>query len=64
MEDMTSSPELTLLLVPGVAFDARCGRCGHGRGYYDAFISTQRGLKRPPGSELVVVGLALSPQVR
>ena len=63
MADVTGSSELTLLLVPGVAFDARCGRVGHGRGYYDAFISRQRGLERPAGAEVLVVGLALAPLV-
>ena len=42
MADATEAPDLTVLLVPAVAFDTRCGRLGHGRGYYDSFISTQR----------------------
>ena len=72
MEDATEASDLSLLLVPAVAFDARCGRLGHGRGYYDAFISRQRALARTGGSaggaggtpaRLVVVGLALREQV-
>lgn len=63
MEDATAAPDLTLLLVPGVAFDARCGRCGHGRGYYDAFIRQQRSLSRREGASVLVVGLGLSPQL-
>jgi len=63
MEDATSDPTITLLLVPGVAFDSRCGRLGHGRGYYDSFIHHQRLLMRKDGEEVLVVGLGLSPQL-
>lgn len=61
MEDLTESEDLSLLLVPGVAFDARCGRLGHGRGYYDAFISRQRRLQG--GGRPQVIGLALNEQI-
>ena len=63
MEDATESAELSLLLVPAVAFDARCGRLGHGRGYYDAFVRRQRALKRGEGGGVTVVGLALREQI-
>jgi 5-formyltetrahydrofolate cyclo-ligase len=31
--------EIDLVLVPGLAFDPRCGRLGRGRGHYDATLS-------------------------
>ena len=66
MEDVTEAQAgVELLLVPGVAFDARCGRVGHGRGYYDSFIAKQRHLRTDgqTASPLAVVGLALSDQI-
>ena len=67
MEDMTGAA-FDLLLVPGVAFDARCNRLGHGRGYYDCFVSRQRALERRemgrgPTPNVTVIGLGLTLQL-
>ncbi len=31
--------ERALLIVPGVAFDRQCRRCGYGKGFYDRYLA-------------------------
>lgn len=53
-----------VVIVPALAFDRRCYRLGHGRGYYDAFLArvllqrAQARLERP-----AIIGLGLQEQL-
>ncbi len=38
--DKLDPKEISLVLVPGLAFDGTCHRLGYGKGYYDHFLST------------------------
>lgn len=55
-ERLVSPSALDLMVLPGVAYDHRCRRLGHGRGYYDRYISRCR-------EDLVKVGIGLTEQV-
>ncbi|KAF7316119.1 5-formyltetrahydrofolate cyclo-ligase [Mycena indigotica] len=50
---------LDLILVPGLAFDRSFSRLGHGKGYYDRFITTYSTNRPTP----LLMGLALQEQL-
>jgi len=61
--DEDSTP-LDVILIPGVAFDRSLGRLGHGKGYYDRFLSSYSSLALARGHpKPLFVGLALREQV-
>ncbi|KAJ7668006.1 5-formyltetrahydrofolate cyclo-ligase, partial [Mycena rosella] len=51
---------LDMIFLPGLAFDRSFSRLGHGKGYYDRFITAYSESSRPPP---VLVGLALREQL-
>ncbi|MFC5446869.1 5-formyltetrahydrofolate cyclo-ligase [Paenibacillus aestuarii] len=46
---LTDLSEISMILIPGLAFDTDFGRLGYGGGFYDRFMQlfAARGLKRP-----------------
>lgn len=61
-----ATENLDLIIMPGVAFDTKCRRLGHGRGFYDFFL--QRYKDRAASAEKknempFLVGLALEEQL-
>ncbi|KAJ9443392.1 5-formyltetrahydrofolate cyclo-ligase [Diplonema papillatum] len=56
--DVAESGLIDVVFCPGVAFDTSCNRLGHGKGYYDCFLSRAGSVKKP-----FTIGLSLSPQV-
>ncbi|KAL8769719.1 MAG: hypothetical protein Q9209_004335 [Squamulea sp. 1 TL-2023] len=62
-----NSENLEIVVLPGMAFDRKLSRLGHGKGYYDRFLTQyQELLAKLPGPENempFLVGLALDEQV-
>jgi 5-formyltetrahydrofolate cyclo-ligase len=52
-----------LVVVPGVAFSKKCGRLGHGMGFYDAYISHLKSVCEKNGAQIFLAGVAFSFQI-
>ncbi|TKA71769.1 hypothetical protein B0A49_02635 [Cryomyces minteri] len=64
------SRALDMIVMPGMAFDERLGRLGHGKGFYDRFLQRYKEIDKSvadaSGEEPkmpLLVGLALTEQV-
>lgn len=54
-----SSKGLDLVVMPGLAFDKRLKRLGHGKGYYDFFLQKLQQVTSPVGIDMPFLGKAI-----
>ena len=59
---LKEAESLDIILMPGVAFDESFNRLGHGKGYYDYFLTRYRQAKEN-GKMPVLVALAFKEQM-
>jgi 5-formyltetrahydrofolate cyclo-ligase len=43
-ENIEENHNVDLIIIPGVVFDEKCGRCGRGSGYYDKYLDRIKAL--------------------
>ncbi|CAB66452.1 putative 5-formyltetrahydrofolate cyclo-ligase [Schizosaccharomyces pombe] len=62
---MDDETDCELIIVPGVAFDEKLSRLGHGKGYYDNYISKYQSwaLQKESRANMFKVGICLKEQI-
>ena len=54
--DRPNEPTLDVIFMPAVAFDPSHNRLGHGKGFYDSFLSRYQGAAKVTGSSMPLLG--------
>lgn len=57
--EIASKDGLDLVVMPGLAFDKRLKRLGHGKGYYDFFLQKLQQVTSPVGIDMPFLGKAI-----